>query len=193
LASAGDEDQLARIDQPEPRHEFLLGGDLIVDMRGAVDQVESGILKAAIQQSEVIVRRQLAFHSIHVRNNADRVNTSNIPKMIACSVVICRSLGRTDLQSNSGISEKYSLTARIASGTLFLRGSSVPMPACPNQPQTAMPIHTRQPMLRNACAPRVFRGRPQSTLCALAFRYAKIELSCRATGGSREEASQGHV
>ena len=77
----GDEDQPARIDQPEPRHEFLLGGDLVVDMRGAVDQIGSGILKAAI--FELIVR-QLALLPNHPRqNNADGVNAKNIPKMIA--------------------------------------------------------------------------------------------------------------
>ena len=115
----GDEDPPARIDQPEPRHEFLLSGDLVVDMRGAVDQVGSGILKAAIRQSELMVR-QLALLPKHPRqNNADGVNVKNIPKMIACSAVICRSLGkRTGLQSNSGISEKYSPNARIASRLL---------------------------------------------------------------------------
>jgi hypothetical protein len=90
-------------------------------MRGAVDQVGSGILKAAIRQFELIVR-QLALLPKHLRqNNSDGVNVKNIPKMIACSVVIYRSLGkRTGLQSNSGISEKYSPNARIASVTLSL-------------------------------------------------------------------------
>src|ERR1700730_8117300 len=111
---------LHEIDQPEPRHEFLLAGDLVIDMLGAVDQVGSGVLEAAVREFELIVRRQFAIcQSTHVRNNADGVNASNIPKMIACSVVICRSLGkRTGLQSNSGISEKYSPNARIASRLL---------------------------------------------------------------------------
>ena len=124
----GDEDQPARIEQPEPRHEFFLSGDLVVDMRGAIDQVGSGILKAAIRQFELIVR-QLALLPKHPRqNNADGVNVKNIAKMIACSVVICRSLGkRTSLQSNSGISEKYSPNARIASVTLsFTRFQRAP-------------------------------------------------------------------
>jgi hypothetical protein len=63
----GDEDPPARIDQPEPRHEFLLSGDLVVDMRGAVDQVGSGILKAAIRKFELIVRRQPALLPEHLR------------------------------------------------------------------------------------------------------------------------------
>src|SRR3984893_8167165 len=100
---------LHEIDQPEPRHEFLLAGDLVIDMLGAVDQVGSGVLEAAVREFELIVRRQFAIcQSTHVRNNADGVNASNIPKMIACSVVICRSLGRTGLQSNFIILEKYS-------------------------------------------------------------------------------------
>jgi hypothetical protein len=37
-----------------------VSGDLVVDMRGAVDQVGSGILNAAIRQFELIVR-QLAL------------------------------------------------------------------------------------------------------------------------------------
>ena len=76
----GDEDQPARIDQPEPRHEFLLGGDLVVDMRGAVDQVGSGILQAAIRLFELIVR-QLALLPKHPRqNNADGVTPKTFPK-----------------------------------------------------------------------------------------------------------------
>jgi hypothetical protein len=59
LEAYGAEDQPARVNQPQPRHEFLPGGDLVVDMLGAVDQVGSSILKAAIRQFELIVRRRL--------------------------------------------------------------------------------------------------------------------------------------
>ena len=60
-----NKDQPARIDQPEPRHEFLLGADLVVDMLGAVDQVGSGVLEAAVRQFELIVRRQFAILPKH--------------------------------------------------------------------------------------------------------------------------------
>jgi hypothetical protein len=74
----GDEDRLARIDQPEPRHEFLLSGDLVVDMRGAIDQVGSGILKAAIRQFELIVR-QLALLP-NVRTTLTESTSKTFPK-----------------------------------------------------------------------------------------------------------------
>jgi hypothetical protein len=46
--------------------------------------------------------------------------------MIACGVLIVCHSGGTNLLSNSGILEKYSPNARIASGTLSLRDFSVP-------------------------------------------------------------------
>jgi hypothetical protein len=76
----GDEDQPARIDQPEPRHEFFLSGDLVVDMRGAVDQVGSGILKATIRQFELIVRQLALLPNTRVRTTLTESTSKTFPK-----------------------------------------------------------------------------------------------------------------
>jgi hypothetical protein len=46
---------------------LLPGGDLVVDMVGAVDQVGSGVLKAVARQFKLIARRQFAVLPKHPR------------------------------------------------------------------------------------------------------------------------------
>ena len=104
---------------------------------GAVDQVGSGILKAAIRQSELIVRRQPAFLPQHPRQKQRRRSQRQQHSQNDC-------LQRGHLPVTR---EKNRLTIEFWN---FGKVQS----ECTNC--VAMPSHTRQPMLPERMRAKIF-------------------------------------